>query len=76
MTRETAIREAAQEYVETDPQKLGGVPIFKGTRFAVRQLFAELADGQSVQQIAKNYRLDLPMLRGFLHSLGIALEPT
>ena len=36
--------------VERDPEKLGGVWLFKGTRVPVSALFANLRDGASVDE--------------------------
>ncbi|MDE2095712.1 MAG: hypothetical protein KGL39_00515 [Patescibacteria group bacterium] len=56
--------------VESIPEKLGGVPVFRGTQFSVSQFFTELAGSSVVGEIAAVFEVDEMMLRGFLHSLA------
>lgn len=41
--------------VSTDPDILGGTPVFKGTRVPVAVLFENLADGMSLDEILDSY---------------------
>ncbi len=41
--------------VVSDPQILGGTPVFAGTRIPVRILFENLADGVSLEEILEAY---------------------
>jgi uncharacterized protein (DUF433 family) len=41
--------------VISDPEILGGTPVFAGTRIPVRILFENLADGVSLQEILDAY---------------------
>ena len=63
-----------REFVEIDPTKRSGVPILRGTRFTVAQVFAELADGQSIDQIAENFDLDIEALKQLLHGFATNLD--
>src|SRR5438552_1626835 len=53
--------------VEVNPEKLGGVPVFRGTRFSIAQFFTEVADSQAIHDIADNFELNENELRTFLH---------
>jgi uncharacterized protein (DUF433 family) len=37
------------EWVEKDPQRLGGEPVFRGTRVPVKSLFDHLSPGDSLE---------------------------
>lgn len=65
---------AMQEYVEADPSKLGGIVVFRGTRFSVPQFIGELADSDAVADIADNFDMTEADLRGFLHALAVFLN--
>ncbi len=41
--------------VVSDPEILGGTPVFAGTRIPVRVLFENLADGVSLEEILDAY---------------------
>jgi uncharacterized protein (DUF433 family) len=36
--------------VEIDPEKLGGTPVFRGTRVPIQNLFDSLETGESIEQ--------------------------
>jgi uncharacterized protein (DUF433 family) len=63
-----------QECVEVSPEKLGGVPVLRGTRFSVSQLLAELADGETINGISDNYDIDEDLAARFLHALSVHLN--
>jgi uncharacterized protein (DUF433 family) len=63
-----------RDLVDIDPEKASGIPVVCGTRFKISQLLAELADGNSVSKVAKEYRLDLRRLQDILHGLSICLD--
>jgi uncharacterized protein (DUF433 family) len=41
--------------VEIDPEKLGGTPVFGGTRVPIQNLFDSLESGESVEQFLEQY---------------------
>lgn len=41
--------------VEIDPEKLGGTPVFRGTRVPIRNLFDSLESGESIEQFLEQY---------------------
>jgi uncharacterized protein (DUF433 family) len=41
--------------VEIDPEKLGGTPVFRGTRVPIQNLFDSLEEGESVEQFLEQY---------------------
>ena len=43
------------QLVTTDPEILGGTPVFSGTRVPVAVLFENLADGLSLEEILESY---------------------
>lgn len=64
------------ECFQIDPDIRGGVPVLKGTRFTIAQVFAELAEGRSVTEIAKAFRLDEEQLKKVLNGFAIYLDRT
>ncbi len=44
-----------QNLVEIDPEKLGGTPVFRGTRVPIQNLFDSLETGESVEQFLEQY---------------------
>ncbi len=48
-----------EDRIVRDPAVCGGEPVFKGTRVTLRTILASLADGDSVEDILK----DFPALR-------------
>lgn len=43
------------QLISTDPEILGGTPVFVGTRVPVAVLFENLADGLSLDEILDSY---------------------
>lgn len=41
--------------VEIDPEKLGGTPVFRGTRVPIQNLFDSLESGESLSQFLEQY---------------------
>lgn len=41
--------------VEIDLEKLGGTPVFRGTRVPIQNLFDSLETGESVEQFLEQY---------------------
>ena len=63
-----------RECVEVDPDKRDGIPVLRGTRFTLAQMLAQLAEGRSLPEIAKAFRLDENLMRQVLESLAICLD--
>ncbi len=43
------------EWAEKDPEKLGGEPVFRGTRVPVKSLFDHLAAGDSLETFLDDF---------------------
>ena len=67
-------RSYISEVVEMDPKFLGGIPRLRGTRYAVSQLFAELRDGSSIEEICENDDLDIEIVRKYLSGMSILYD--
>ena len=64
--KEKRVQEAAGGLVTSDPEVLGGKPVFRGTRVPAAILFEYLADGLSIDYF--QYRASFQQL-GFIVSL-------
>jgi len=78
-TRQTLERllkasECLRETIDFDPDKRGGVPVLKGTRFKAAQLLAQLADGDSIGDLEENLELDRDVMEQFLRALSVILD--
>ncbi len=60
--------------IERDPMKRGGKPVLRGTRVTVGQILAELADGQSLNDLCDDMDLDLEWCKKLLNELSDAHE--
>ena len=70
-------RHAARELsdcVEINPDKLGGVPVLKGTRISVAQVLAEIGEGQSVEAVADDFDLDVELVKRLVTGLAVCLD--
>ncbi len=48
--REFAMNEGiSEDFIETDPEKMGGTPVFRGTRVPIQNLFDYLEAGDSLE---------------------------
>src|SRR5260370_24098627 len=65
---------ALRDCVEINPEKHGGVPVLRGTRFTVAQLFAEIGDGRSLPEIASDFGIDEGLMRKLMESFSIYLD--
>ena len=43
------------EFIECDPEKLGGTPVFSGTRVPIQNLFDCLAGGESLDEFLEQF---------------------
>ncbi|WP_259258449.1 DUF433 domain-containing protein, partial [Salinibacter ruber] len=55
--------------VRVTPEKLGGTPVFRGTRIPVRVLFDYLKEGYTVDAFLEQYEIDPNLLHGFIEAL-------
>lgn len=39
----------SEDFIETDPEKMGGTPVFRGTRVPIQNLFDYLEAGDSLE---------------------------
>lgn len=63
------------QLVVSDPEILGGTPVFIGTRVPVAVLFENLADGLSLDEILDSYpTLKREQMIDALHQAGTSLE--
>jgi uncharacterized protein (DUF433 family) len=60
--------------VEWNPNKLGGAPVLKGTRISVGQVLAELGEGQSAEEVAADFDLDVRLVKKLVQGLAICLD--
>ena len=66
--------EALQNTVDIDPDRRGGIPVLKGTRFTVGQTLAELAESAGVPEVADRFDLDEDTIRELLFGLALLVE--
>jgi uncharacterized protein (DUF433 family) len=57
------------DYIEVNPRKLGGTPVFRGTRIPVHVLFDYLEDGYTVQDFLDQYDIDPGLVHGFMKAV-------
>ncbi len=69
----SAVR-TAHDAVESRIGVLGGRPVIAGTRFPLAQVFAELADGESIDSLVENFELDRSKIKAILLAVSIRLE--
>lgn len=65
---------ALRDCVEINARRLGGVPTLKGSRFSVGQVLSQIADGDSIDDLAENFDLDREQLATLLHALAAYLS--
>ncbi|MGH9753845.1 MAG: DUF433 domain-containing protein [Blastocatellia bacterium] len=44
-----------EELIEVDPEKMGGLPVFFGTRVPIQNLFDCLEDGESLDEFLEQF---------------------
>ena len=57
------------DYIEVNPRKLGGTPVFRGTRIPVYVLFDYLKEGYTVEAFLDQYDIDPDLVYGFMRAL-------
>ena len=60
--------------VEWNVDKLGGAPVLKGTRISVAQILAELGEGQSAEEVAADFDLDVALVKRLVQGLAVCLD--
>jgi uncharacterized protein (DUF433 family) len=45
----------ATNFVEVNPKKMSGTPVFRGTRVPIRNLFDCLEDGETLEQFLEQF---------------------
>jgi len=60
--------------VDITPDKAGGAPVLKGTRFKVAQILAELAQDHSISYLDREYGLNRKSLTDLLDSLAMLMD--
>jgi uncharacterized protein (DUF433 family) len=63
-----------RQTVEIDPEKHSGVPVLRGTRFTLAQLFVEMSEGRGILEIAESFHLDKDQLRELLEGLSMHFD--
>lgn len=63
------------KYIEQNPNRCGGRPTIRGTRFTVAQLLAELAEtdggARNVEEICRDFELPLEVVKGALQEISV-----
>ncbi len=62
-----------QNTIEIDAGRCCGKPVLPGTRFPAAQVVAQIASGDSVDDIADNFELDKDLIVNFLNALAQAV---
>ena len=63
-----------ENFVDVDPNRRGGKPCLKNTRMTVAQIIAQIAEGDSVDDLVEDMELDRDTLVGLLEGLAVVLE--
>lgn len=63
------------EYVEKSPEKLGGTPVFWGTRIPVYVFIDYLKEGYSAEEFLGQYDVAPDVVYGFLDEWGKDYAP-
>ena len=63
------------ELIEVNPKKLGGIPVFRGTRIPISRLFDYLETGSTLDDFINEYEIDPDLVRQFVRALRGTLVP-
>lgn len=63
------------ELIEVNPRKLGGAPVFKGTRIPIATFFDYLEAGRSVDDFIAEYEIEGDLVHRFVRTLRCTLVP-
>jgi len=58
------------DYIEKSSDKLGGTPVFEGTRIPVYLLFEYLQEGHTIEDFIDQYDIDPDLVYGFVGELS------
>ena len=61
---------ALADCVDIDPDRRGGAPVLKGTRFPIAQIISQMAEGDSVDDLVENFDLNGDLIRQCLRGLS------
>lgn len=67
------IQMTLEQAVWIDPGRMSGAPCFRGSRLPVKQLFDWLADGVSLDDFVREFRIDRRAAAAVLRAAGQAL---
>ena len=59
-----------EEAVWVDPERMSGVPCFRGSRLPIQQLFDWLADGVPLDEFIKDFQIDRRAAEAILRAAG------
>lgn len=60
--------------VSVDRDIVGGMPVLSGSRFSIAQVFAEIADGDSLDTLSDRMDLDIDSLKKLFEGMSIQLD--
>ncbi|MCI5065565.1 DUF433 domain-containing protein [bacterium] len=64
------------QFIERDPEKLSGAPVFKGTRVLVQSLFDYLEGGDSIDEFLSDFpTVSRTQITGLLEELKLEAIP-
>ena len=63
-----------KESIDVDKARMGGIPCLKNTRVSAAQILAQIAEGDSVDDLVDDMEIDREILLAFLNGLSIALN--
>ena len=64
------VKMTLEEAVWVDPERMSGVPCFRGSRLPVQQLFDWLADGVPLDEFIKDFQIDRRAAEAILRAAG------
>lgn len=60
-----------REVIDINSNIMGGTPVLRGTRYSIKSLLAELADGEPISVIASDFEINLADARKILDGLAL-----
>ena len=63
------------DYIEVNPRKLGGTPVFRETRIPVYVLFDYLEEGYTVEAFLDEYDINPEVVHGFMRAIRGTFVP-